>query len=63
MVRKIVPMVLSFLTADDYTYLRESSSKCSECNYMNDEDVSKAIFGDTNEGSKICVICGAEISH
>ena len=59
MVRKIVSPVLSFLTGDGYTNLWESSSKCSECNYMNDEDVSKAVFGDTNEGSQVCVMCGA----
>jgi hypothetical protein len=63
MVGKIVPPVLSFLTADDYTDLWESSWKCFESNYMNDEDVSKAVFGDTNEGSKICVMCGAERNH
>jgi hypothetical protein len=63
MVRKIVPPVLSFLTGDDYTDLWESSWKCSECNYMHDEDVSKAVFGDTNEGSKLCVMCGAERNH
>jgi hypothetical protein len=66
MVRKIVSPVLSFLTGDDYTDMWESSwkcSECSECNYMNDEDVSKAVFGDTNEGSKLCAICGAERNH
>jgi hypothetical protein len=53
MVRKIVPPVLSFLTGDDFTDLWESSWKCSECNHMNDEDFSKAVFGDTNERSKL----------
>ncbi len=57
--RKIVPPVLSFLTGDDYTNLWESSSMCTQCIYMNDEDISKAVFGDTNEGSRVCVICGA----
>jgi hypothetical protein len=63
MVRKNVPPGLSFLTANDYTGLWESSWKCSECNYMNDADISKAVFGYTNEGSKICVMCGAERKH
>jgi hypothetical protein len=63
MVRKIVPPVLSFLTGDDYTNLWESSWTCSECNYMNDEDDSKTVFVDNNEGSKSCVMCGAERNH
>jgi hypothetical protein len=58
MVRKIVPPVLSFLTGDDYTNLRESSWMCIHCIYMNDEDISKAVFGDANEGSRVCVMCG-----
>ncbi len=62
-VRKIVPLVLTFLTADDYTYLWETSWKCYQCIYMNDEDISNAVFGDTNEGSKICVMCSAERQH
>ncbi len=62
MVRKIVPQVLSFLTGDDYTNLRDSSWMCSHCIYMNDEDISKAVFGDTNEGLRICVMCGAYIT-
>ncbi len=63
MVRKIVPPVLSFLTGDDYTDLWDSSWTCSACKYMNDEDVSKTVFGDTNEGSKLCVMCGAKRNH
>jgi hypothetical protein len=59
MVRKIVPPVLSFLTGDDYANLWESSWRCIHCIYMNDEDISKAVFGDTNEGSRVCVMCGA----
>ena len=59
MVRKIVPPVLSFLTGDDYTNLWESSWMLTHCIYMNDEDISKAVFGDTNEGSRVCVMCGA----
>jgi hypothetical protein len=62
-VRKIVPLVLSFLTADEYTSPYQSSWKCSQCNYMNDEDISKAVFGDTYEGSGICVMCGAYRQH
>ncbi len=63
MVRKIVPPVLSFLTGDDYTNLWESSWMCIHCIYMNDENISKAVFGDTNEGSRVCVMCGAYITH
>jgi hypothetical protein len=62
-VRKFVPPVLSFLTADDYTNLWESNWICSQCIYMNDEDISKAVFGETYEGSKISVMCGAERNH
>jgi hypothetical protein len=63
MVRKIVPKVLSFVTADEYTSAYQSSWMCAQCIYMNDEDISKAIFGDTNEGSQICVMCGAYRQH
>jgi hypothetical protein len=63
MVRKYVPLVLSFLTADEYTSVCQSSWKCSQCKYMNDEDISKAVFGDTNEGSGICILCGAYRQH
>ncbi len=59
MVRKIVPQVLSFLTGYEYTNLWDSSWMCSQCIYMNNEDISKAVFGDTNEGSRVCVMCGA----
>ena len=63
MVRNVVSPVLSFLTADEHTSVCQSSWKCSQCNYMNDEDPSKAVFGDTNEGSGICVMCDAYIQH
>ena len=63
MVRKIVPQVLSFLTGDDYTNLLDSSWMCSQCIYMNDEDISEAVFGDTNEGSQVWVMCGAYRQH
>ncbi len=59
MVRQIVPPVLSFLTGDDYTNLCESSWRCIHCICMNDEYISKAVFSDTNEGSRVCVMCGA----
>ncbi len=63
MVRKIVPSVLSFLTGDDYTDLWESSWMCRNCIFMNDEFISKAVFGDTNKGSQVCVMCGAYRLH
>ena len=53
MVRKIVPQVLSFLTADEYTSAYQSSWKCSQCTHINDEEISKAVFGDTNDGSRL----------
>jgi hypothetical protein len=60
---KIVPQVLSLLTGDNYTNLWESSWMCSQCIYMNDKDISKAVFGDTNEGSRVCVMPGAYRQH
>ena len=59
MVRKIVPPILSFLTGDDYTNLWDPIWRCRNCRFMNDEFISKAVFGDTNEGSRVCVMCYA----
>ena len=57
MVRIIVPQVISFLTADEYTSAYQSSWKCSQCTYMNDEEISKAVCGDTDDGPRVCVMC------
>ena len=57
LVRKIVPRVLSFLTPDEYTSAYQSSWKCSQCTYMNDEEISKAVCGDTDDGPRVCVMC------
>ena len=59
MVRKIVPPILSFLTGDEYTNLWDPIWRCRNCRFMNDEFISKAVFGDTNEGSRVCVMCYA----
>jgi hypothetical protein len=31
--------------------------KCSHCPYANEEDMSRAIFGDTDEGGRTYVMC------
>jgi CRISPR/Cas system CMR-associated protein Cmr5 small subunit len=59
MVRKIVPPILSFLTGDDYTDLWDPIWSCRNCRFMNDEFISKGVFGDINEGSRVCVMCYA----
>ena len=30
---------------------------CCACSYTNEEDISRAVFGNTDEGSHVCVIC------
>ena len=30
---------------------------CLACSYTNEEDISRAVFGNTDEGSHVCVIC------
>ena len=30
---------------------------CRACSYTNEEDISRAVFGNTDEGSRVCVIC------
>ena len=30
---------------------------CRACSYTNEEDISRAVFGNTDEGSHVCVIC------
>ena len=30
---------------------------CRACSYTNEEDISRAVFGNTDEGTHICVIC------
>ncbi len=31
--------------------------RCPHCSYTNDEDISRAVFGDTNELAQVCLIC------
>ncbi len=31
--------------------------RCHQCSYKNDEDISMAEFGDTDEWAQVCVIC------
>jgi hypothetical protein len=31
--------------------------RCPQCSYTNDEDISRAVFGDTDEWAQVCVIC------
>jgi hypothetical protein len=31
--------------------------KCSLCSYTNEEDESRAVFGDTDEGGLTCIVC------
>jgi rubrerythrin len=30
---------------------------CRACSYTYEEDISRAVFGDTDEGTHVCVIC------
>jgi len=30
---------------------------CCACSYTHEEDISRAVFGNTDEGSHVCVIC------
>jgi hypothetical protein len=34
-----------------------SEWKCPQCSYRNDEEIARAVFGDTDEGTQICIIC------
>ncbi len=31
--------------------------KCPHCSYTNEEDMLRAIFGDTNEARQTCIMC------
>jgi hypothetical protein len=31
--------------------------KCPHCSYTNEEDISRAVFGDTNEAGQTCIMC------
>jgi hypothetical protein len=31
--------------------------KCPHCSYANEKDMSRAVFGDTNEAGQTCIMC------
>jgi hypothetical protein len=31
--------------------------RCPRCSYTNNEEISRAVFGDTDEWAQVCVIC------
>ncbi len=31
--------------------------KCTHCSYTNEEDISRAVFGDTTEARRTCIMC------
>jgi hypothetical protein len=31
--------------------------RCPQCSYTNNEEISRAVFGDTDEWTQVCVIC------
>ncbi len=31
--------------------------KCPHCSYTNSEDMSRAVFGDTSEARRTCIMC------
>jgi hypothetical protein len=31
--------------------------KCSHCSYTNEDDISSDVFGDTDEGGRMCIMC------
>jgi hypothetical protein len=37
--------------------------RCPQCSYTDDEEISRAVFGDTNEWARVCVICYISCPH
>ncbi len=44
-------------TAQDSKPTMAFEWKCSHCSYINSEDMSMAVFGDTSEGRQTCIMC------
>jgi hypothetical protein len=44
-------------TAQDLKPMTDLEWKCSHCSYTNEEDMSRAAFGDTNEAGRTCIMC------
>ncbi len=37
--------------------------RCPQCSYTIDEEISRAVFGDTDEWAQVCVICYISCPH
>ncbi len=44
-------------TAQDLKPTTGLEWKCPHCSYTNEEDMSRAIFGDTAEARRTCIMC------
>ena len=44
-------------TAQDSKPTTVLERKCPHCSYTNDEDMPRAVFGDTSEARQTCIMC------
>ena len=44
-------------TAQDSKPMAVFEWKCLHCSYTNDEDMSRAVFGDPSEARQTCIMC------
>jgi hypothetical protein len=44
-------------TAQDSKPMAGLEWKCSHSSYTNEEDMLRAVFGDTNEAGRTCIMC------
>jgi hypothetical protein len=44
-------------TAQDSKPMTGLEWNCSQCSYTNEEDMSRAIFGDPDEAGQTCIMC------
>jgi hypothetical protein len=41
----------------DLTFADQLLWRCPQCSYTNDEEISRAVFGDMDKWARVCVIC------
>jgi hypothetical protein len=44
-------------TAQDSKPMTVLEWRCPHCSYTNDEDMPRAVFGDTSEARQTCIMC------
>ncbi len=44
-------------TAQDSKTTTDFEWKCPHCSYTNDEDMPRAVFGDTTKARQTCIMC------